>query len=117
MMRNKIITLVTFIVVSISVVGLLSGEAHSSELITELKAKQLVLQKYRQLYGDVYFLNPVDKKYIKFPLLDISHFDYIKKTQCCWIVEGEPPAGVYVTAKVSLNGEWVVLTSAGFAAH
>jgi hypothetical protein len=62
---------------------------------------------------DKYFFNPVDKKHHRFPTLDAKYFHEAEVKEGCWQLAGAPPAGLFVFAKVSLDGKWVQLTSVG----
>ncbi len=83
--------------------------------VDEAAARKLAIEQYNKLFGDKYILNPVDSKYHRFPKLDANYFHHAEIKDGCWQLTGAPPAGWYVVAKVSLDGRWVQLTSAGFS--
>jgi hypothetical protein len=83
--------------------------------IDETAARKLAIQQYHKLFLDKYFFNPVDKEHYKFPELDAKFFHKAEVKDGCWWFVGDPPAGVYVYAKVDLKGRWVQLTRVGFA--
>lgn len=112
-LKMKLFTLALFFLVScFSYVS-----ATESKWIGELAAKKLAIEKYHHLFANKYYINPVDSKYYRFPELTANYFRIANKTDCCWVLVGEPPAGVYISAKVDLKGNWVEIERVGFASR
>jgi hypothetical protein len=93
----------------------LIGYIKKTEQIDEVVARKLAIQQYHKLFFDKYYFNPVDKKHHKFPKLDGKFFHKAKLQGGAWQLAGDPPAGVHVYAKVSIDGKWVQLSRVGFA--
>jgi len=83
--------------------------------IDEGTARNLAIDQYNQLFCDKYILNSADSKYHQFPQLDTNYFHKAEIKDGCWQLAGTPPAGWFVSARVSLDGKWVQLTSVGFS--
>lgn len=83
--------------------------------IDENAARKLAIEQYNHLFKDKYILNPVDSKYHQCPTLDSKSFRTAEVKGGCWQLARDPPAGWFVYARVSLDGKWVQITSAGFA--
>lgn len=107
----------TPLLVLLAVCGSVIAAANPESTIDERAARKLAIAQYNQLFHDKFILNPVDSQYHKFPKLDAKYFHEAKIKDGCWQLIGSPPAGWYVVAKVSLDGDWVQLTNAGFAAE
>lgn len=84
-------------------------------MIDENSAKNLAIEKYNYLFKNKYFLNPVDSKYYAYPKLESNYLKNSKMIDCCWLLEGEPPAGIYIVVKVDKQGKWVDFSRVGFA--
>jgi len=87
----------------------------SSSAINAIEARKRAIAQYNLLFRDKFFFNPVDHKYEQFPELMDKQFYNAELKDGYWQLTGEPPAGVYVNAKVSADGKWVQLTSVGFS--
>lgn len=112
-MTNSFIPVLVLLAACGSVVAAARGDSS----IDESAARKLAIAQYNQLFRDKFILNPADSQYKRFPELDATYFHEAKIKDGCWQLTGFPPAGWYVVAKVSLDGEWVQLTSAGYAAE
>ena len=109
-MRAICILLLAAIMVS---VGVAANDGNS--VIDEAGARALAIEQYHRLFLDKYFFNPVDRKHHKFPKLDAKFFHKVEIKDGCWQLAGDPPAGIHVYAKVSLDAKFVQLTRVGFA--
>ena len=85
--------------------------------IDEKAARKLAIEEYNQLFRDKFIRNAANSQYLQFPQLDAKYFRWAEIKDGCWELTGDPPAGWFVHAKVSLDGKWVQLTSAGFASQ
>lgn len=99
----------------VAICGLVIAAAEPKSAIDENAARKLAIDQYNQLFKDKFILSPVDAKHHQFPQLDAEYFHKAEIKDGCWQLAGDPPAGWFVYAKVSLDGKWVQLTSAGFS--
>ena len=99
----------------VAVCGLVIAAAEPKSAIDEKTARTLAIDQYNQLFKDKFILNPVDSKYHQFPQFDAKSFRSAEVKDGCWQLALDPPAGWFIYAKVSLDGKWVQLTSAGFS--
>ena len=97
--------------------GLLVAATPSGNQIDENAARTLAINQYNQLFKDKFILNPVDNKHHQFPTFEATSFRVAEIKDGCWQLALDPPAGWFVYAKVSLDGKWVQITSAGFSAE
>lgn len=81
--------------------------------IAEATARQLAIDQYNQLFKDKFI--SVDEEHHQFPQLDAKFFHVAEIKHGCWELAGDPSAGWYVYAKVSLDGKLVQLTRVGFS--
>jgi len=102
---------------AIAICGLLVAATPSGTQVDEDTVRKLVSNQYNQLFKDKFILNPVDKKHHQFPTFEAKSFRVAEVRDGCWQLALDPPAGWFVYAKVSLDGKWVQITSAGFAAE
>lgn len=91
------------------------GEAVSVDIIEESTAKQLLIERYQQLFAGKYYLNVVDNKHYPFPEIESGDFDRVMRDKIAWNLEIVPPAGLTVIGRVDLRGEWAELTTVHFA--
>ena len=97
------------------IVGSLLAASAQSSAISEMDARELAIKQYRHLFSDKFYFNPVNKSYRPFPPLDASWFHKAQFESSVWTLAGDPPAGVFVYARVSADGKWVQLDRVGFA--
>lgn len=86
--------------------------------IDEATARGLATAQYNKLFLDKYYFNSADGangKFHKYPKLKTDFFDDVKIKDGSWHLVGSPPVGVFVVAKVDVQGEWVQLEMVGFA--
>jgi len=102
-------------VLLLAVCGLFVAATPSGQQIDENMARKLAIDQYNQLFKDKYILNPVDSKHHLFPTFEAKSFRVAEVKDGCWQLALDPPAGWFVYAKVSLDGKWIQITSAGFA--
>jgi hypothetical protein len=88
-----------------------------SSAIDGAAARRLFVARYQQLFGDKYFLNPVDGKYTRFPEIEPDSIDSLERTPGAWSIKATPPAGVSVVGRVDLQGRWVDIESVSFASE
>lgn len=79
------------------------------------RARSLVLERYRALFGRKYHRDR--EGYYEFPQLAAEDFTQVRLEKGAWYVRYEPPAGYYVVARVGIAGDWVDLLRVGFANH
>ncbi len=84
-------------------------------VISEETARELAIKRYNALFHDKYHLNPVNNTYYLFPELPPSYFHKAELRDGNWHLEGDPPAGYFVYATVSGDGNIVDLTRVGFS--
>jgi len=106
-------TLIAFLAMAIC--GSLVAATPSETQIDENTARKLAIDQYNQLFKDKFILNPLDKKHHQFPTFEAKSFRVAEVKDGCWQLALDPPAGWFVYAKVSLDGKWIQITSAGFA--
>jgi len=58
---------------------------------------------------------PGELQYYQFPELAANYFHKAELKDGVWLLEGAPPDGIFVFAKVSADGKWVQMTRVGFA--
>jgi hypothetical protein len=102
-------------VLLLAVCGIFVAATPSGSQIDENAARKLAIDQYNHLFKDKFILNPVDKKHHPLPALEAKSFRVAEVKDGCWQLALDPPAGWFVYAKVSLDGKWVQITSAGFA--
>ena len=106
---------ISMAVLLLAVCGLVVAATPTVSHIDESTARKLAIDQYNQLFKDKFILNPVDSKYHQCPTFNTKSFRTAEIKDGCWQLALDPPAGWFVYAKVSLDGKWVQITSAGFA--
>jgi len=80
-------------------------------------SSELVLERYRHLFGNTYWHDSRDDSYKPFPPLDLERFRNVQREGDVWIVKCDPLAGYNVRARVAADGSWVDLEHVGYAAR
>ena len=75
--------------------------------IDESTARQLLVTKYRHLFGDKYFVKLNEHDYRKLPALPVEAIKRAERTPDGWHLEAEGERGLIVSARVDLAGHWV----------
>jgi hypothetical protein len=102
---------------SLSLIGLcalLVAAESSPSSINEKTARRLAVDQYNHLFGGAY-LSLKPSTCVPFPHYDAGCFHDVRIKDGCWNLVMDPPQGWYLLAKVSLDGKWVQITSAGFS--
>lgn len=84
-------------------------------MISETAARRLVLERYRQLFTQLYLRDDATGKYHAFPPLEEAAFQVVSQDEAAWIVRAAPAAGVEVDARVGKRGEWIDVKSIGYS--
>lgn len=84
--------------------------------IDESRARELVIKRYRELFGGAYLHDEPSGRYVRYPALEPADLTYAEFRGDAWLVQADPPAGLIVRARVAPRGEWVELTSVVFSA-
>lgn len=83
--------------------------------IDQSQAKQLAVDRYRQLFEDKYFLNQADHQYRLMPAMSSADINHVEDRGRAWLVVAEPPAGMALEALVAKDGSWVELVRVRWA--
>jgi hypothetical protein len=88
-----------------------------STAIDANRARELVLERYRHLFGNAYWHDARDDSYKPFAALDLERFRDVHREGDVWIVKCDPLAGYNVRARVAADGSWVDVEHVGYAAR
>lgn len=69
--------------------------------MTEAQVKSRVAERYKAIFGALYFQNPVDHAYVQLPEIPAADFVVTGQTDQVWSVAHDPLVGVIVRASVS----------------
>ena len=69
--------------------------------MTEDQLKLRVADRYKAVFGALYFQNPVDRAYVLMPEIPAADFVVTGETERVWTVVHDPLVGVIVRASVS----------------
>ena len=69
--------------------------------MTEEQLKSKVAERYRAVFGTLYFQNPVDRAYVPMPAISAEDLKVTGETETAWTVVHDPLVGVIVRATVS----------------
>lgn len=99
----------------IAATALACAPSPSLEPIDEATARQQLIDRYAQLFGDKTYRNPLDGNHYPYPALGVDAFQRVERVGEVWELDIAPPAGVSVHGRVDLYGRWVELTRVEFA--
>lgn len=84
-----------------------TSTAHAETAMTEItrmtedQLKLRVAERYKAVFGALYFQNPVDHAYVLMPEIPAADFVVTGETERVWTVVHDPLVGVIVRASVS----------------
>ncbi len=69
--------------------------------MTEEQLQSLVAERYKAVFGALYFRNPIDRAYVPMPAIPAENFKVTGQTETAWNVAHDPLVGAIVRASVS----------------
>ncbi len=67
----------------------------------EEQLKSRVAERYKTIFGVLYFRNPIDHAYVPMPAIPAEDFKVTGQTETAWNVAHDPLVGAIVRASVS----------------
>ena len=82
----------------------LATPSHAETPMAKMNEEQLkthVAERYKALFGALYFQNPVDRTHVPMPAISAQDLKVTGETATVWTVAHDPLVGVIVRASVS----------------
>lgn len=110
---------------ALAIIGLMhacSSASHATQTadaalpsISAQRAKQLVLQRYHELFADKYLLDRIRNEHVPFPQLTDEHLTVVSQEGDTWRVRADPPTGLALDARVAKDGSSVEILHVSYA--